>query len=77
MYNDFVSSPSMSTTRKEESMMSKSVRLYKKTATREGFEMYQDLFLTWKYGNKTYTVRVRPCFRTDYKKLLSQAETSK
>ena len=34
---------------------------------------YLDLYLAWKHDNKAHLVRVRPAFRVDYKRLVSQA----
>lgn len=36
---------------------------------------FEDLYLVWVYKEKTYDVRIRPFFASDYKKLFSMAET--
>lgn len=41
--------------------------------TDESGKPYRDLYLGWVYDNKRYLVRVRPCFATDFPKLVAKA----
>lgn len=41
---------------------------------REGFESFTDLYLTWRYNDKVYCVRIRPQFHRDFKLLFGIAE---
>lgn len=52
------------------------LKLVAQPSKREGFESFTDLYLTWRYNDKVYCVRVRPQFHRDFKILLVSLNTS-
>lgn len=53
----------------------KNLHLFKCTSERtdEKGRNYNDLFVAYEHNNKSYLVRVRPCFKSDLKLLLASA----
>ena len=49
------------------------LRLIAQPSNREGYETFTDLYLTWRYNDKVYCVRVRPQFYKDFKMLFGIA----
>lgn len=49
------------------------IELTKTRLVREG-NKYVDLCLVWTYNGKTYSVRVQPCFKNDFDKLIAIAK---
>lgn len=43
------------------------MELFKEQCKRPGYEKLTDYTLVWSHEGKTYSVRVKPCFKKDYK----------